>query len=57
MVLDGSILLVDRIFVRWSDAFRDAHVEWPSFFNQIFAMLGVEVDTASAPLAITTENR
>ena len=45
MVLDGSILLVDRIFVKWSDAFRDAHVEWPAFYMQIFAMLGVESDT------------
>ncbi len=45
MVRDSSILLVDRIYVKWSDAFRDAHVEWPAFYLQIFAMLGVESDT------------
>ena len=45
LVLDGSILLVDQIHVKWSDAFRDAHVEWPAFYLQIFTMLGVESDT------------
>ena len=50
MVQDGSILLVDRISVKWSDAFRNAHVEWPAFYMQIFAMLGVESDSMTVAL-------
>jgi len=56
MVLDGSILLVDRISVKWSDAFHDSHVEWPAFYTQSFAMLGVEVDAASASAALSVDS-
>jgi len=57
MVLDGSILLVDRISVKWSDAFRDSHVEWPAFYTQIFAMLGVELEATSTAAALSLDNR
>ena len=57
MVLDGSILLVDRISVKWSDAFRDSHMEWPAFYTQIFAMLGIEVEATSASAALSIGNR
>ena len=52
MVLDGSILLVDKISVRWNDIFREAHSEWPAFYSQIFDMLGVDNDKPSDPAAL-----
>lgn len=49
LVMDGSILLVDRISVRWNDVFREAHSEWPAFYSQIFDMLGITYEKPLDP--------
>jgi hypothetical protein len=42
MVEDGSLLLVDRIHVKWNDAFRPEMQEWPELCSHAFELLGIQ---------------
>lgn len=41
MILDGSILLVDELHVKWYDGIREEYAEWPEMLEELLGLLGV----------------
>lgn len=52
MVVDGSILLVDRLCVKWNDVLLTEYAEWPDLYDSIFELLGVAVGRVGSCNAI-----
>jgi hypothetical protein len=41
MIMDGSILLVDELHVKWYDGIREEYAEWPEMLEELLGLLGV----------------
>lgn len=47
MIMDGSILLVDELHVKWYDGILEEYAEWPEMIEELLGLLGVATSPSS----------